>query len=58
MPNSDAASRKYVRNRVAALMPFLMQKQNPKMQKLIHGVDVLSIEEWNQRYPSFLAEIL
>lgn len=57
-PYSDAASRKYVRNRVAALMPFLLQKQNPEMHQLIHGVDVLSIEEWNQKYPLFSAEIL
>lgn len=57
-PYADAASRKYVRNRVTALLPFLLQKQNPQMHKLIHGVDVLSVEEWNQKYPGFTAEIL
>ena len=57
-PHSDAASRKYVRNRVAALLPFLLQKQNPEMHKILHGVDVLSIEEWNQKYPLFSAEVL
>jgi acyl carrier protein phosphodiesterase len=55
---NDAASRKYVRNRVTALLPFLLQKQNPQMHKLIHGVDVLSVEEWNRRYPGFTSEIL
>lgn len=57
-PYADAASRKYVRNRVTALLPFLLQKQNPQMHKLIHGVDVLSVEEWNRKYPGFTAEIL
>lgn len=52
-PNADPVTRKYLRNRVAAKLPFKLQEQNKMTEKLIDSVDVVSLKEWNQKYPQF-----
>lgn len=52
-PNADPVTRKYLRNRVAAKLPFKFQEQNKMTEKLIDSVDVVSLKEWNQKYPQF-----
>ena len=45
-PHGDSVSRKMIRNRLKAKLPFALQKNIGK-QKLIEKVEVLSIAEWN-----------
>ncbi|MBQ7265384.1 MAG: hypothetical protein IJS61_04725 [Firmicutes bacterium] len=49
--NSDAAMRKALRNKIKKLLPFKMQENFQK--KLISEFDIISISEWNERYPQF-----
>lgn len=53
-PNGDTVARKGIRNRIKAYLPFRLQSGTEI--KLIDGVEVLSIDEWNNdmeygRYP-------
>ena len=45
--NSDSTMRKRLKDRLASLLPFELQKALGTGVRLIEGVDVLSIEEWN-----------
>lgn len=45
-PHGDSVSRKMIRNRLKAKLPFALQ-ENIGKQKLIEKVEVLSIAEWN-----------
>ena len=49
---SDLTIRKRLRNRLYKALPFLLQEYIGDGKKLIEGVDVVSIAEWNadQRY--------
>ncbi len=51
--NSDSSMRKYLQGRLKAKLPFLFQEQNTFTYKLIDDVQVLSIAEWNEKYPQF-----
>lgn len=46
-PNSDAVMRKRIRNHIADLLPFQLQKLPEIQTELIRSFDVLSIAEWN-----------
>ena len=46
-PNDDAVTRKRIRNRIADLLPFRLQKLPEIKVEMIHDFDVLSISEWN-----------
>lgn len=46
-PNSDAVMRKRIRNRIADLLPFRLQKLPEIKVEMIHDFEVLSIAEWN-----------
>mgnify|MGYP006906603017 CR=1 FL=1 len=46
-PNGDITTRKRLRNRLKAELPFKLQDNVGNGKKLIERLDVLSIEEWN-----------
>lgn len=55
-PNDDIVTRKRIRNRIADLLPFELQKLPEIKVELIHDFEVLSISEWNahtqyQKFP-------
>lgn len=54
-PNSDSTTRKLLREKIAAKLPFQFQKQPQFKEKLIDEFEVLSIDEWNhhQQYAQF-----
>ena len=54
-PNGDSSSRKMVRNRLKAKLPFELQENIGEGKRLIEKVDVFSIEEWNanEQYGEF-----
>lgn len=47
-PASDSVMRKRLRNRMQTELPFQLQKRIGNGRKLIAGVDVVSIQEWNE----------
>lgn len=49
-PNADATTRKALRNKVAEYLPFKIQSDKCPM---INSFDVLSINEWNIKYPQY-----
>ena len=46
-PNSDSVTRRRIRNRIAALLPFRLQLQPEIKIEMIHDFEVLTISEWN-----------
>lgn len=46
-PNGDSTTRKFIRNKIAAKLPFRLQENNNIKRQLISGFEVLSINEWN-----------
>lgn len=46
-PNGDQVNRKQIRNRLQNYLPFKLQKQFDLGVRLIEGIEVLNIEEWN-----------
>lgn len=46
-PNDDTVTRKRIRNRIADLLPFKLQKLPEIKMEMIHDFEVLSISEWN-----------
>lgn len=54
-PGSELVMRLRLRDRLARELPFLLQAQLNTGVRLIEGVDVLSIEEWNrhERYRDY-----
>lgn len=46
-PNDDVVTRKRIRNRIADLLPFKLQKLPEIKVEIIHDFEVLSISEWN-----------
>lgn len=46
-PNDDTVTRKRIRNRIADLLPFKLQKLPEINVEMIHDFEVLSISEWN-----------
>lgn len=46
-PHGDAVMRKRIRNRIADLLPFKLQKLPEIKEEMIHDFEVLSISEWN-----------
>lgn len=46
-PNGDVTTRKRLRNKLKAELPFTLQNNIGNGKRLIDQVDVLSIEEWN-----------
>lgn len=60
-PNGDSVSRKMIRNRLKTKLPFALQENVGEERKLIHKVEVLSIEKWNasEEYGKFpILEVL
>ena len=51
----DSTMRRKLRNYVANLLPFRLQKLDSVTQSMIHEFDVLSINEWNchERFKNF-----
>ena len=49
----DIVLRKRVRELLAARLPFLLQQQINMPEKLIDSLEVLSIEEWKEKYASY-----
>ena len=47
-PSSDSVMRKRLRNRMQQELPFKLQENIGNGRKLIAGVDVVSIQEWNE----------
>ena len=54
-PNSDVVTRKRIRNRIADLLTFKLQKLPEIRIEMIHDFEVLSISEWNahEQYKAF-----
>lgn len=52
-PKADSFLRGAVRSKLKAKLPFRLQVQNGFKEKLIDDVRVVSILEWNQKYPQF-----
>lgn len=52
-PNDDSVSRKMLRNRISQKLPFALQSKLSQTVKLIDDFDVVSISEWNKKYPDF-----
>lgn len=52
-PNDDAVMRDRIRNRIAKLLPFALQRQPEVKTEMIHAFKVLSISEWNAQYSAF-----
>lgn len=46
-PKGDSTTRKLIRNKIAAKLPFELQKDKNIKHQLINGFEVLSIDEWN-----------
>lgn len=46
-PNGDIITRKRLRNRLKAELPFVLQEKIENGNKLIDKVEVVSIKEWN-----------
>lgn len=49
----DAVLRKRVRELLAARLPFRLQEHADVKNRMIDFVDVVSIDEWNERYTQF-----
>lgn len=47
-PLGDKVSRGMIRNKIAEILPFKLQKNIGNGNKLIEKVSVLSIDEWNE----------
>lgn len=47
-PLGDSVSRRMIRNRLKDKLPFRLQEKFSHDVKLIHKVEVLSIDEWNK----------
>lgn len=52
-PNDDPAIRKFVRNKISTLLPFKLQQDNRVINQMIDTFEVLSISEWNEKYPLY-----
>lgn len=52
-PKSDSVSRKMLREKILKKLPFDLQKKLSSDIKLIDSFDVLSIDEWNEKYPDY-----
>jgi len=46
-PKGDPVTRKLIRNKIEAKLPFVLQKDRNVKQSIIDSFDVLSINEWN-----------
>jgi len=46
-PNGDSTSRRMLRNRIKPYLPFNLQNNMHKPEKMISKFSILSIEEWN-----------
>ena len=46
-PNGDTTTRKRLRNRLKAELPFVLQDSIGNGKRLIEQIEVLSIDEWN-----------
>ncbi len=46
-PKGDATTRRFIRNKIKAKLPFMLQENNMIKNKLISDFKVLSIDEWN-----------
>lgn len=59
-PNADRRTRKELRNRIADLLPFKLQKLPQAQKNLIRSFKVLSVEEWNrdEQYSRFPIALL
>ena len=53
--NGSATERKGIRNRLRDRLPFKLQKNCKFEDAMIHDVYVLSIDEWNKKYPQYPA---
>lgn len=51
--NGDEVLRRKVRARIKTLLPFSLQEQENFDTNLIDEVQVLSIDEWNEKFPEF-----
>ena len=47
-PKGDSVSRKLLRNKMKKKLPFALQDKMGKTGNLVHSVDVLNIQEWNE----------
>ncbi len=52
-PKADSFLRGAVRSKLKTKLPFMLQVQNDFQNKLIDDVKVVSISEWNAKYPQF-----
>ena len=56
--NGDIVLRKHVRELLAARLPFALQKQVAMPETMIDSIEVLSIDEWNERYGLFPLQLV
>lgn len=52
-PNGDGTSRRMLRNKIAAMLPFALQKCFDDGVRLIDEFEVLSIKEWNKEHKNY-----
>lgn len=52
-PKGDSITRKLIRNKIAAKLPFKLQENSNIKMKLISDFQVISIDEWNDIYSDF-----
>jgi len=52
----DSVSKKLLYDSVWSRLPFKLQKNYPEIGQLITGFEILSVTEWNEKYPEFPLE--
>lgn len=52
-PDDDPVTRKFVRDQIITLLPFKLQQDSRIKHQLIDSFEVLSISEWNEKYPLY-----
>ena len=51
--NGDTVLRNRIKNILADMLPFALQKRNNFPSKMIDELEVLSFSEWNEKFPQF-----
>lgn len=57
-PFGDKVARGAIRSALTRKLPFLLQKENPELMRIIDEVFVITIDEWNQLFEYFPATAL
>ena len=56
--NEDINLRKFVKNRLRSRLPFKLQQQPDVKEQMITELQVINLDEWNEKYKNFPAKRL